>query len=98
VTKCLKNPLCRSLKGNPTSWRLNGFIKDENSAFGAGTLSLTVGRFGLGHTVCISKVCGAGTLLRLKISGFKMLYTPQKSFALKLFVNGFNLSALLSSF
>ena len=63
VTECLKKPLYNSTKKrkrgqNPSSWRLKGFTHDsEESIFGAGKLSLSVGKFQIGKQVCISIIC-----------------------------------------
>ncbi|KAN0105560.1 hypothetical protein V8E52_010911, partial [Russula decolorans] len=54
VTECLKTPLCDSNKSEKgkgsSSWRLNGFTCDgKKSIFGAGKLSLSVGKFQMGR-------------------------------------------------
>jgi hypothetical protein len=60
VTKCLKASLCDSVPAevkSTTSWRVQNFTCDGSEAvFGAGKLSLTVGRLATGRIVCISTV------------------------------------------
>jgi hypothetical protein len=62
VSISLKELLCQSIKEvepkKKKSWRLEGFTIDgEQAMFGAGKLSLSIGKLNPGFQVCIPTIC-----------------------------------------
>jgi hypothetical protein len=66
VTTCLKDTLCEETRKaeakaeathHDISWRSTNFtLAGEDAIFGAGRLSISIGKFAIGHKVCILAV------------------------------------------
>jgi hypothetical protein len=44
-------------KNEKNNWRLDQFTADENAIFGAGRLSLAIGKYQIGHQACFITIC-----------------------------------------
>ena len=74
----LKEVLCQSIEdAKKPNWRLEGFTcNGEEAIFGAGKLSLSIGKFNPGKQVRIPTICIRNPyrpVLMSKISDFKIL-------------------------
>ncbi|KAF8494312.1 hypothetical protein F5888DRAFT_1805482 [Russula emetica] len=85
VTECLKKPLCHSAKSRKSgkggkgssSWQINNLTCDgEEAIFGAGKLSLSVGKFQLGHSRLQDDICSSPDLHSKPIQAWLQLIKP----------------------